>query len=217
MALLTTKSERSERRIKLPPLILHPFAETNGPDKLVESSRASLMLQGLLPSGDVSKDELDRRLLDGRYCEIRMLFYVGKDLLRWIEQCLEVVDRDEQLKSAGLCYQSFAAILVEDPPKLVREKLKKWGVADYKSIFSRALGLNAIFADVPDRHQLNPEFIRHYYRYADQLFASRQLLWSFGEWQPKHFDFDLYASGEYSRMLEREWEDQMSDRDPDEI
>ena len=33
----------------LPPLILHPFADAGGPDKLVESSRASLMLQGLLP------------------------------------------------------------------------------------------------------------------------------------------------------------------------
>lgn len=219
MALLTTKGERSEKQIKLPPLILHPFAESNGPDKLVESSRASLMLQGLLPSGDLTKEDLDKRLLDGRYCEIRMLFYVGKDLLRWIEQCLEVVDRNDDLKKAGLCYQAFAAILVEDPPRLVKEKLKKWGVADYKSIFSRALGLNAIFADAPERHHLNPEFIRHYYRYADQLFASRQLLWSFGDLQPKHFDFDLYASGEYSRMLEREWQEQMGDLDaePDEI
>jgi len=34
---------------KLPPLILHPFADAGGPEKLVESSRASLKLQGLLP------------------------------------------------------------------------------------------------------------------------------------------------------------------------
>ena len=73
----------------LPPLILHPFADASGPDKLVESSRASLMLQGLLPSGERSTEELDRALIDGRYCEIRMLFYVGKDLVRWIEQCME--------------------------------------------------------------------------------------------------------------------------------
>jgi hypothetical protein len=57
----------------LPPLILHPFADAAGPDKLVESSRASLMLQGLLPTGERSAEELDRALLDGRYCEIRML------------------------------------------------------------------------------------------------------------------------------------------------
>jgi hypothetical protein len=71
--------------ITLPPLILHPFADAGGPGKLVQSSRASLMLQGLLPSGELSRDQLDRSVLEGRYCEIRMLFYVGKDLRRWIE------------------------------------------------------------------------------------------------------------------------------------
>src|ERR1700757_1417562 len=100
----------------LPPLILHPFADAAGPDKLVESSRASLMLQGLLPSGERSTDELDRALLDGRYCEIRMLFYVGKDLLRWIDQCLEHVERQPKFENAGVRYQSFAAYLVHHTP-----------------------------------------------------------------------------------------------------
>jgi hypothetical protein len=190
---------------KLPPLILHPFAETAGTDQLVESSRASLMLQGLIPSGDLSRTELDERLLSGRYCEIRMLFYVGRDLIRWIEQCLDVVERDAELKRTGMCYQAFAALLSDDPPRRVREKLKKWGVADYRSIFSRALGLNAVFAEMPEREMLSDEFIRHYYRYADQLYLSRQLLWNFSEIKPQQFEFELYASGEYSRMLEREW------------
>src|ERR1700689_5118054 len=93
----------------LPPLILHPFADAGGPGKLVESSRANLMLQGLLPSGEPTNDEPDRALLDGRYCEIRMLFYVGKDLGRWIEQCLEHIGRDPALATRGIRYQSFAA------------------------------------------------------------------------------------------------------------
>src|SRR5271163_5199102 len=84
MRLTTMTSSRT-----LPPLILHPFADAGGPDKLVESSRASLMLQGLLPTGERSTEDLDLSLLEGRYCEIRMLFYVGKDLVRWIDQCLE--------------------------------------------------------------------------------------------------------------------------------
>jgi hypothetical protein len=209
---ITTVSEMNRTKTwKLPPLILHPFAEAAGPDKLVESSRASLMLQGLLPSGETTREELDRRLLDGRFCEIRMLFYVGKDLLRWIEQCMEVVERDEDLKRTGFCYQAFAAILTDDPPRNIKEKLKNWGVADYKSIFTRALGLNAIFNEVPQRHLVTDEFVRHYYRYADQLFACRQLLWSFGEIKSTQFDFDLYASGEYSRMLEREWGADLND------
>lgn len=193
---------------KLPPLILHPFAEAAGPDKLVESSRASLMLQGLLPPGELSRDELDERLLSGRYCEIKMLFYVGRDLMRWIDQCLDLVSRDSSLQNVGVCYQAFAALLVDDPPRNVREKLKKWGVADYRSIFSRALGLNALFSELPSRELLTDEFVRHYYRYADQLYLCRQLLWNFTDVKPTQFDFDLFASGEYSRMLEREWSTQ---------
>src|SRR5690349_17027120 len=153
---------------KLPPLILHPFADAGGPDKLVESSRASLMIQGLLPAGEQTAEQLDRALLAGRYCEIRMLFYVGKDLVRWIDQCLEYVDRNADLATAGVRYQSFAAYLVQHTPGAVQAKLRKWGVADYKSIFMRALGLNSMFAEIPSREALADEFVRNYYRYADQ-------------------------------------------------
>jgi hypothetical protein len=190
---------------QLPPLILHPFADAAGPDKLVESSRASLMLQGLLPSGEHSSEDLDRALLDGRYCEIRMLFYVGKDLLRWISQCLDHIERHPELRGAGIRYQSFATYLVGHTPEAVQAKLRKWGVQDYQSIFTRALGLNAILADVPARELLADEFVRNYYRYADQMFVCRQSQTQFAELEPFGFEFDIYASGEYSRMLEREW------------
>jgi hypothetical protein len=190
---------------KLPPLILHPFAAAGGPEKLVESSRASLVLQGLLPPGERNPQEIERTLLEGRFCEIRMLFYVGKDLLRWIDQCLELVARSPELSASGIKYQSFAAYLVNHTPEAVQAKLKKWGVADYKSIFSRALGLSAIFAAVPARDLLTDEFVRHYYRYADQLFQIRQSEAVFTDIGPLGFGFEIYASGEYSRMLEREW------------
>ncbi len=193
---------------KLPPLILHPFADTTGPEKLVESSRASLMLQGLLPSGERSRAEIDGVLLDGRFCEIRMLFYVGKDLLRWIEQCLEMAGRSPVLRDAGLNYQSFASYLVSHTPKEVEAKLRKWGVADYRAIFSRALGLSAILAVAPERNTLADEFIRNYYRYADQLFVLRQGEAPIVDASNFGFEFDVYASGEYSRMLEREWAEQ---------
>jgi hypothetical protein len=194
-----------KRSQRLPPLILHPFADAGGPDKLVESSRASLMLQGLLPSGERSTDELDRALLDGRYCEIRMLFYVGKDILRWIEQCLEQVDRQPDLRDAGVRFQSFAAYLIHNTPAAVQSKLRRWGVADYKAIFTRALGLNAILTDVPERYMLADEFVRNYYRYADQMFVCRQGQTQFADLSDFGFDFEIYASGEYSRLLEREW------------
>lgn len=190
---------------KLPPLILHPFADSGGPDKLVESSRASLMMQGLLPSGERRAEDIERALLDGRYCEIRMLFYVGKDLTRWIEQCLEMMERSAEMRPSGIRYQSFAAYLVSNPPEPVVAKLKKWGVADYKSIFTRALGLNSMLAMPPERYGLTDDFIRNYYRYAEQLFQIRQSEVSFTDITNFGFDFEIYASGEYSRMLEREW------------
>jgi hypothetical protein len=191
----------------LPPLILHPFSDPGGPDKLVESSRAHLMLQGLLPTGGLSNEEIEFRLLEGRYCEVRMLFYVGKDLDRWITQCLEMTERDEDLTHAGIHFASFADYLTDEPPAAVREKLTRWGVVDYKAIFMRAMGLNALFDQVPPRELLAPPFLKNYYRYADQLFHTRLQAEPFARLDPAQFSFDLYASGEYSRMLEREWEE----------
>ena len=192
----------------LPPLILHPFADRSGPDRLVESSRANLMLQGLLPQGERKPEDLERTLLDGRYAEVRMLFYVGKDLVRWIDQCMEHVQRSAELSGCGIRYQSFAAYLVDGAPLDVQQKLRKWGVSDYKSIFTRALGLSVLLADAPAPGILSDEFIRNYYRYADLLFRSRQEEVPFAEIADLGFEFDIYASGEYSRKLEREWAEQ---------
>lgn len=189
----------------LPPLILHPFADAGGPDRLVESSRANLMIQGLLPSGERTAEDLDRALLDGRYCEIRMLYYVGKDVVRWIDQCMEHVERYPEYHDTGIREQSFAAFLVNHTPPGVQSKLRKWGVNDYKAIFSRAIGLNAMWALAPSRESLSDDFVRNYYRYADQMFACRQTQAPFTDISSMSFEFDIYASGEYSRMLEREW------------
>ena len=163
------------------------------------------MIQGLLPSGERTASELDVALLEGRYSEILMLFYVGKDVSRWIDQCLEHVERHEEFKGSGIRYQSFASFLVNHIPDAVRSKLQRWGVADYKSIFMRALGLNTLFAEAPARTSLSEEFIRNYYRYADQIFSARQSQVAFTGLEELGFTFEIFASGEYSRMLEREW------------
>jgi hypothetical protein len=191
--------------VKLPPLILHPFADPSGPEHLAESSRASLMLQGLLPQGDRASEDLESALLEGRYQEIRMLFYVGKDLARWIEQCVDHVHRQPDMRGLNILQQSFAAYLVNHTPSAVEAKLRKWGVGDYRSIFVRALGLNAMFADIPARRFLSDDFVRNYYRYADQMFQCRQNQGAFQELGSTGFHFEIFASGEYSRQLEREW------------
>jgi hypothetical protein len=172
----------------------------------MNASRASMALQGLLPPGEGSAEDLDRRLLDGRYCELSMLFYLGKDLLRWMDQCVEQVESADGLHGNGIQPQSFATLLIEDTPPEVADKLRAWGVVEYKNIFSRALGLHAVFEELPDRSCLGDDFTRYYHRYADQLHACRQQLFHFRRISPGEFTFQLYASGEYSRMLEQEWE-----------
>jgi hypothetical protein len=177
------------------------------PSALLENSKAALMLSGLIPNDGSDDAELRRRLLTGRCGEARMLFYLGKDVARWMEQCTEWAAAREDLHPVELPEQSFARLLTCHPPAGVREKLARWGVSDYLSIFSRALGLHAIFRTPPSIAELTDEFFRNYYRYADSMFQ----VWL--ESQPGHpitavnFQFELYASGEYSKLLESQWAD----------
>jgi hypothetical protein len=192
-------------RRKLPPLILHPFSDAHAPERLSMSARASLILSGLLPPEELSAEELNRRVLEGRYSEVKMLFYVGKDLARWLEQCMEVVERDSDLRTRGIEPESFAALLVEDTPLSVREKLQGWGVVDYKAIFRRAIALRTLFVAVPEREVLCGDFLRSHHRYADCIYDCRLQNVSCAKIASAEFRFEIYASGEYTRLLEREW------------
>jgi hypothetical protein len=194
-----------ERVWELPPLILHPFNERVPPSALLENSKAALMLSGLIPSDGSDQEELKRRLLAGRYSEIRMLFFLGKDIFRWIEQCVEWGQRLPELSGAEIRPQSFAALLTADPPEAVKEKLIRWGVVDYVSIFTRAIGLNAVFIQPPLFAALTEEFLRNYHRYADFLYQCYMDSQPYRTVASANFHFNLYASGEYSRMLESEW------------
>ncbi|HUB32319.1 MAG TPA: hypothetical protein VMA31_04795 [Bryobacteraceae bacterium] len=189
----------------LPPLILHPFNERVSPCMLLENSKAALMLSGLIPNDGTEEEELRRRLLSGRYSEARMLFYVGKDVFRWIGQCTESMARIPELDAVQFQPQSFARLLTLHTPASVKEKLTRWGVIDYRAIFSRAIGLNAMFCEPPMPDSLSAEFLRNYHLYTDALFRT------YLESQPHplitaaNFHFELYASGEYSQMLEEQW------------
>ena len=190
---------------ELPPLILHPFSNERGPNMLLEGSKAALMLAGLLPGEGQEEDELRRKLLISRYAEIRMLYFVGKDLLRWVGQCMEMVSRAKELGSAGIREQSFATLLVYHTPPSVLQKLHQWGVANPQSVFSRAYGIATIFRDVPLIECLSDSLLLHYHIFADHLFVCTQHLTKFAEITPVNFRFELYASAEYSRLLEKQW------------
>jgi len=163
------------------------------------------MLSGLIPPDGSGEEELQRRILAGRYGEVRMLFFVGKDVLRWVDQCVEWVTGEPRLDSEGVCAQSFVELLTSDPPPAVREKLVRWGVMDYASIFSRAIALNFIFAQPPSMDLLSEEFLQNYHRYADGLYRTYLATHAHRALTSVNFRFEIYASGEYSRMLESNW------------
>jgi hypothetical protein len=190
---------------ELPPLILHPFAQDSGPADVLESSRAALVLAGILPDGDLGEDSLTRKLLKGRWEEIRMLCFIGKDVHRWIEQCAEFAAGEERFTSHRLPRQSFAALLVQNPPPPVQQKLRLWGVDDFTAIFRRSVGLASAFQAPPTQQELKPDFLKNYHRYADMMF---QAFLTIDEWDPappSAFRFEIYSSGEYSRILESRW------------
>jgi|SRR5271157_400015 len=189
---------------ELPPLILHPFNERVPPSALLENSKAALMLSGLIPGDGSDQEDLKRRLLAGRYSEIRMLFFLGKDVLRWIDQCMESGARAPEW-SAEIRPQSFAALLTGDPPETVKQKLVRWGVVDYGSIFTRAIGLNVMFIQPPAFDTLAEEFLRNYHRYADGLYRCYMDSQPHRTLASADCRFSLYASGEYSRLLESQW------------
>lgn len=135
-----------------------------------------------------------------------MLFFLGKDVFRWIDQCMESTEREPALRGLDIQRQSFARLLTGNPPDNVKAKLVRWGVADYVSIFSRAMGLNSLFIQPPAFDILAEEFLRGYHRYADAVFQCYLESEPHRSIASRNFHFELYASGEYSRLLESEWE-----------
>jgi hypothetical protein len=191
--------------MSLPPLILHPFGGGESVDDLLAGSKAMLALEGLSgnepPEGD-ERYELQRKALVGRYQEIRMLLFLGKDISRWLQQCVDFARGSDPELSA----QSFAELLVDNAPANVTRKLQTWGVTDRRTIFSRAIGIYSLFVVPPPIWSLAPTFLNNYHRYADYAYICFQHLKPFEPARPEACAFDLYASEEYSRRLSEAWE-----------
>jgi len=65
--------------------------------------------------------------------------------------------------------------------------------------------MNAVFVEPPPFETLNEDFLRHYHRYPDFLYRCYMESEPYQGLSPANFRFALFASGEYSRMLESEW------------
>jgi hypothetical protein len=192
--------------IVLPPLILHPFGTEKGTEQLLEGSRAAVALQQASESNPHYND-IQHRVILGRYQEIRMLLFLGKDIFRWIEQCLDHMERsgDAGLRTNAQC---LASTVVETPPPAVRAKLESWGVSDRRAVFSRAIGIRCLFEEPPGIETLSPLFLEHYHRFADYAFICFQQMRPYKAAEANAFDFQIYASEEYSQILSAEWQSQ---------
>jgi hypothetical protein len=174
--------------VDLPPLILHPFNNLD-----------------LVAISEAFGEDLPRLAeLTGRYAELRMLCFIGKDLNRWVEQCVAAVSRNSE--TAGITEAGLIGLLLYDPPAAVAQKLRRqWGVDNYPLVFSRALGLNAVFPHPPGPDQVSPAFLSNFTLYADALFETRLEFNPGGPATCADFDFELYAAAEYTARLEEAW------------
>jgi hypothetical protein len=183
----------------LPPLILHPFGRGLEPSSSSDSIKLALHLGGMGEPG-LEKEPL----LRARYTEFRMLSLIGKDVMRWIAQCMDFVGRDQTLADTGIRPQSFADLLVNRTPTGVAARFESWGVMDYRRVLARAIGVNAVFPTPPDFGVISMEFLEDYYSYADSLFACHQGLAPFTPLGSASFSFALYTSDEYLSTLKCE-------------
>jgi hypothetical protein len=183
------------RAWELPPLILHPFDRSLDSAALFDSIRLSLFRNGM------AEPEEKAPLLRGRYTEFRMLCLVGKDVMRWIGQCMDFASRDEALAHAGIVPQNFAGLLIDHTPADVAARFEDWGVSGYRQVLARAVGVGAVFPEPPDYDAISVEFLEHYYGFADHLFICYMSLASLRGFEPACFRFSLYTSDEYLNTL----------------
>lgn len=176
---------------ELPPLILYPFDHRPDPNQGAQSNGFS--------------DPATQPYLDARYNELRSLCLIGKDLNRWLEQCVEVASVDPAL--AGLSECDFIAALLFAPPKTVVEKMRIWGVRNFQLICSRAIGLNAVFPHPPSASDVSEPFLRRFHKYADSLYDERSKSDTPVATRENRFTFAVYSSGEYATYLEKIWEE----------
>jgi hypothetical protein len=189
---------------QLPPLILHPFSGGGAAADLVDGSLAAVALDRMVDSSE-EEMELRRRMLAGRYQEVRMLLFLGKDIFRWMHQCVEHV-RGSDAADERIVEQSFAALVVEAPPESVERKLEGWGVTDRRAVFSRAIGIHSLFEEPPPASSLSPIFLKNYHRYADHAYICYQHSRAFLPLDGANCQFELYASEEFARLLSNKWD-----------
>jgi hypothetical protein len=68
--------------------------------------------------------------------------------------------------------------------------------------------MHSVFSELPAVTTLNPDILRRYHRHLDQWYEGRLRDAFFDRPEPNEFFFELYASGEYTMMLEQSWSEE---------
>jgi len=177
--------------LQLPPLVLHPFSNSNDLDKLT-----------VFPGVDVPAS----LSFETRYSEIRMLCFIGKDLDRWLAHCLEFLGQSSEATAHAISEADLIRLLLFETPEPVQVKLTAWGIKNFESVFTPALGLSQIFSHPPEPWTLAPRFVERFREYAGLLYRIRV-----ESQEPKttamvKLSFEMYSSKEYIAMFEKDWD-----------
>ena len=189
---------------QLPPLILHPFSGGNGVDDLLEGSRASLALQGLLESSEEEASSIAaccRAVI--RKCACSCFWARNFPLAAAVR---------------GVCQRPLGFRSARHRTELCRAgggrsarsgalQAGKMGCNGSPRRFLRAIGLHSLFQDPPPADSLSPIFLKNYHRFADHAYICFQHLEAFLPLDARRFEFEIYASEEYARILSDQWEE----------
>jgi hypothetical protein len=66
--------------------------------------------------------------------------------------------------------------------------------------------MHSLFSDPPPAVSLSPIFLKNYHRFADHAYICFQHLTPFVPLDAKRFQFEIYASEEYARLLSDQWD-----------
>ncbi len=112
---------------QLPPLILHPFSGGGGIGDPVRGNQRQSCADRVDPSRTKMTPSSSAACWPGRYQEVRMLIFLGKDLFRWLGQCVEFVASGEGA-DVRIIEQSFrSAPWSTHPPGTRAQKVDRLG------------------------------------------------------------------------------------------
>ena len=193
---------------KLPPLILHPFADQSGPrqgsGKLASQPDAARLAAGRTTDLRRPGTNAPRRPLSGSpHALLRGKGYPA--LGRAMHGAHQPASRTARSFHPAAELRRLPGA---ESARRGRQQAKEVGRVEPQIDFFTRPRTECHPGDMPPQEVFSPEFLRNYHRYADQMFHCHLGQTPFADPEHLGFEFEIFASGEYSRMLEKSWAEQ---------